>query len=414
MKPQITLFLDTRRPKAGNLYPVKLRVWDGMTKKARLFPTVFDLAENDFKKAWESKKPRREFNTLRIKLEAVKSKAHEVVEDIYPFTFDAFERKLYMRTGSGIDIIYHYNQVIEDLNKFGQVGTASNYDLSLKSLMKFNEVKRGKSSPSLSFYEITPEWLKEYENYMVHNNQRSFTTVSMYLRALRAIYNKAITEGEIKSDIYPFGRRKYVIPSSKNIKKALSKEQLAQLLKAEPENEFQQKAKDFWFFSFACNGMNIKDIALLKYKDIQDGAISFYRAKTINTSKGDLKTITAYLNEFTQKVISKYGNANKHPESFVFDILKKDFDPFQQKRAVQNFTRFINQHIKLFCKKAGLPEISTYSARHSFATMSIRNGASMEFVQESLGHGNLSTTKNYFAGFEDKTKREFAEKLMEF
>jgi integrase/recombinase XerD len=414
MKPQITLFLDTRRPKAGNLYPVKLRVWDGMTKKARLFPTAFDLGENDFKQAWESKKPRREFNTLRIKLEAVKSKAHEVVEDIYPFTFDAFERKLYMRTGSGIDITYHYNQVIEDLNKFGQVGTASNYDLSLKSLMKFNDVKRGKSTASLSFYEITSEWLKEYENYMVHNNQRSFTTVSMYLRALRAIYNKAITEGEIKADIYPFGRRKYVIPSSKNTKKALSKDQLAQLLKAKPENEFQQKAKDFWFFSFACNGMNIKDIAQLKYKDIQDGAISFYRAKTINTSKGDLKTITAYLNEFTQGVIAKYGNEHNHPENFVFDILQKVFNPFQQKRAVQNFTRFINQHIKLLCKKVGLPEISTYSARHSFATMSIRNGASMEFVQESLGHGNLSTTKNYFAGFEDKTKREFAEKLMEF
>ena len=75
----------------------------------------------------------------------------------------------------------------------------------------------------------------------------------------------------------------------------------------------------------------------------------------------------------------------------------------------------MNQHLKKLAKDNNLPEeISTYWARHSFATNSIRKGASMEFISEALNHSDMNVTKNYFAGFEDKTKKEFADKLMDF
>ena len=63
----------------------------------------------------------------------------------------------------------------------------------------------------------------------------------------------------------------------------------------------QRKAKDFWFFSFALSGMNMKDIALLRHKDIQYDRVQFYRAKTRITSKGNLKHVTAYLNDFSKE-----------------------------------------------------------------------------------------------------------------
>lgn len=59
-------------------------------------------------------------------------------------------------------------------------------------------------------------------------------------------------------------------------------------------------------------------------------------------------------------------------------------------------------------------DLSTYWARHSFAANSIRKGASMEFISEALNHSDLSVTKNYFAGFEDKAKKEFANSLLDF
>jgi len=121
------------------------------------------------------------------------------------------------------------------------------------------------------------------------------------------------------------------------------------------------------------------------------------------------------LNDFTSSIIEKYGNENKEPENLVFDILDKGLTPQQQQAKIKNFTRYINQHLKKLCKAIDLPEqISTYWARHSYATNAVRNGATMEFIQESLGHGNLKTTQNYFAGFDSETKKEFAQTLMDF
>jgi len=85
-----------------------------------------------------------------------------------------------------------------------------------------------------------------------------------------------------------------------------------------------------------------------------------------------------------------------------------------QFKAVQNFTRYVNQHLAKLCKANDLPIISTYWARHSFATVAVRKGASMEFMRESLGHSDMKTTLNYFAGFDDEAKKELALSIMDF
>ena len=87
----------------------------------------------------------------------------------------------------------------------------------------------------------------------------------------------------------------------------------------------------------------------------------------------------------------------------------------EQNRKIENFIRFLNQYIKELAVQEGLPEgISTYWARHSFATNAIRQGASMEFVSEALNHSDMQTTQRYFAGFENSAKKELMKKLMDF
>ncbi len=190
---------------------------------------------------------------------------------------------------------------------------------------------------------------------------------------------------------------------------------MKKLFHAIPKNKEQEKAKDFWFFSYNCNGMNMKDIAQLKYKDITDDKIVFFRAKTLFTSKTDLKPITIYINDFIKYVIHTYGDPDTSQDTYVFSILNGDETPEQQQTKSKNFTRYVNQHIKKLCEANDLPEgISTYWARHSFATLSVQKGATLEFMQESLGHKNMATTQAYFAGFDDDTKKEFAENLMDF
>jgi len=411
----ISIYLDTRRAKASGKFPVRLRVYTATPRKQKMYPTVFEFSVKEFDSIWNTTKPRQEFKAPRKKIQAIETKANEVADKLKPFTFEQFERQLYRKAGDGVNVEYQYKQSIEEFDRRGQVGTASTYDLSKKSLSDFVEGKKNQKFNKLTLFEITPELLKDYEYYMTETKGRSLTTVSMYVRALRAVFNRAIDEKEIEREYYPFGKIKYQVPATRNVKKALSKDQLNTLFKSQPATPEQQKAKDFWFFSYACNGMNIKDIALLKYKDIEHGKIEFYRAKTLLTSKGNLKPITAYLNDYSTGIIEKYGNENKAPDGFVYDILTNGLTPLQEQGKIKRFTRFVNQHLKKLCKANELPEeISTYWARHSYASNSVRNGATMEFIQESLGHQNLKTTQGYFAGFDSDTKKEFAQSLMNF
>lgn len=411
----ISMFLDTRRPKTNGKYPVKLRVFTPNPRRQKLYKTKFEFTEKDFKSIWETLKPREEHKESRNEIKAVELRAEDVAKTISPFSISQFEKKYLRNNGDGANIIYHYRQIINKLKSNNSYSTASNYELSLKSLKGFILHTSGKEPLRIPFADITPDWLQKYETDMINRLERSRTTVSMYVRALRTVFNTAIAEKEIDSEIYPFGKNKYQPPTQRNVKKALSQIHLKQLFDANPQTLEQVKAKDFWFFSYACNGMNIKDIALLKYENIQDDKIIFYRAKTINTSKNDLRPVTVYLNEFSKSIIKKYGNKNTKKGEYIFPIISDKETEIINHNKIKNFTKFINQNLKKLALIEGITgDISTYWARHSFATNSIRNGASMEFVMEALSHNNMKTTIGYFAGFEDKDKKEFMQKLMDF
>ena len=415
-KFQISIYLDKRRVKNSNLYPVKLRVYANEIKKQKLYPTKYDLTEKEFQQIWETQKPRKEFQEQRLELQALENKANEVANQINPFTLEKFENKIKIKAGEGQNLIYHYNNIIKAKEKLNRYGTANNYTYSLKSIIGFYKYKKGLDvDPNKIFFnEITIEWLEQYETYILNNNQ-SRTSIGFYLRPLKAVFNIAINQNEISSDLYPFGRNKYQIPAPKKVKKALSKEQLKTLFEAKPRTKEQKMAKDFWFFSYSCNGMNVKDIVLLKHEDIQNDKIVYYRAKTINTSKTDLKPITVYLNEYSRSIIVKYGSKNLSKKEFVFPIITSKLNEKDKHSKVKNFVRFINQNLKKLTIANKLPsDISTYWARHSWATNAIRNGANMEFISEALNHSDMKTTKNYIAGFEDEVKKEFSNNLMNF
>ena len=411
----VSIVLDKRRIKADGKFPVKLRVFTSTPRKQVLYPTIFDYTEKEFQSIWETAKPRNDLKEQRQELLALENKANNVVKKLSPFSFEQFEKHLFRKVGEGLKIHYHFKNQIEELLSRKQLGTANTYQLAEKSFVAFTDTNRKQKYKDLTFIDITKDWLKNYENFMTEQKGRSLTTVSMYVRTLRAIFNKAIDEKELEKDYYPFGKRKYQVPATNNVKKALNKDGLKALFQIVPNSPEQVKAKDFWFFSYACNGMNIKDIALLRYKDIQNEKIEFYRAKTRITSKGNLKPITVYLNDFSKSIIKKYGKESQNKEDFIFNVINESMTPEQRQVAIKNFTRFINQHLKKLCRLNGLSEdISTYSARHSFASNFVVGGATIVDVMESLGHSNIQTTQNYLRSFDSETKKELANSLMNF
>jgi integrase/recombinase XerD len=398
--------LDKRRAKKDCTYPVRIFVWDSGAKKGKYYGTTLSLTEAEFNTLWTEEKPSPLFKGLRTKLDVLKADAQAAIDQLEHFSFEAYERKASTPKGEAVNVFYHYSKRIEDLRAAKQIGTANNYSLAAKSLKEFAGLNR------LTFQNVTPKFLQGFEDYMVSKG-RSLTTVSMYVRTLRTIYNDAIATKDAKAEDYPFGRRKYVVPASTNKKKALTRQQLRLLMDAPAATPEQARAQAFFFFSYASNGINIKDIALLRWEQLEADRLTFIREKTKRTKKDNQTAITVFLTDFHRDIIARFGNDPKRSE-YVFPILNADLDAEKQLRAINNFTTYVNQHIKKLCKANSLPIVTTYWARHSFATVAVLKGASMEFMRESLGHSDMKTTLNYFAGFDDEAKKALAVSIMDF
>jgi integrase len=437
-RPTTAITLDTIHPKKDCTLPIKLRVI--FERKARYYAvsielrdgTIIDGLKSDELKEIKADKPKRSYKEMSLLLADKEKFANEIINELKEdFSFDAFKERFsgIKKSNDSSNVFYHYDQAIKDLEKNNQFGTASSYELSMKSLKTFIKNNTGKEPTKLAFKEITVKWLQSYETFMTSDKittipegkvnikeGHSRTTVGIYLRPLRALFNTAISLKDIDSSVYPFGKRKYKIPKGRKVKKALSQAQLILLKNAEPKTPEQERARDFFFFSYACNGMNIKDICLLKNENVENDTLNFFRAKTRNTNK-DQSPVNVTLTTFPKRIIEKYRNPDKSSKALLFPLTKIELtDPEQVKRLkIQHFTKFINQHLKKLALSVGITEdISTYFARHTFATMALENGANVEFVSEALAHSNIKTTQAYLAGFSDETKKGILEKNTSF
>jgi site-specific recombinase XerD len=411
----ISFYLDTRRELKSKKYPVKLRVFTPMPRKQKLYPTKFEFTETDFKSTWEVRKVREAYREKRRDMQAVIDNAEDIAGEIFPFSFEEFERRLYLKSGDSENVFGYYQKTIERLKAVGRIGTSENYKYSLSSLKNYLQESTGREPDRILFREITPTFLSKYEYHLLKVEHKSPTTVGIYLRPLRALFNSAIADRNIKPELYPFGKRLYQIPSPKAVKKALTKDQLQKLYESAPKTPEQQKAKDFWFFLYNSAGMNVKDLAALKYENLHGDSLIYIRQKTQQTSKSDLKPVVVYLNAYAKEFIAKYGNPERESGNYIFAIFEPGINDEQKFQRTKNFTKFINQNLKKFAKSIGLPEeISTYWSRHSFATNAVRSGASLEQISQALNHHNMSTTKGYFAGFEDESMKKLTDNLMDF
>lgn len=416
MKHQVTLKMmhDTRRAKSSGLYPIKLRVT--FQRKQKYYPVLtkdrvaLDVSPEDFKKIYGDK-PRGDHKWHRDFLDTMQGKIREVVESLPVFSFEHFENKFFGSTTerNAANVEQALADTAEQLNAEGRISTAEGYEACKKALIAY---KHG-----LQFADLTPLLLKDFHGFM-ENSGKSRTTVGIYMRYLRAAFNDAIANGVIDRQYYPFGREKnkYQVPTGQNRKKALPKVEIQQIFTHQPENEEEAKARDFWVFCYLGNGMNVKDMIGLRFRDVdfKKEKISFYRAKTSNRVQV-LEKVEAILLPQAKTIIEKWGNSSQHPDAFVFPILEEGMDAKRKKLAKDLCVQFINKHMKRIAGKLNIDsKLTTYVARHSFATVLKRSGASIEFISESLGHKNIKTTANYLASFEDDTKRANAALLIDF
>lgn len=402
------VILDKRNLRKDDTYAVKLRVTH--KRQQQYYPINVFLTVEDWEKT-QQKNPRKGYKEDKFYFNEIEQRAIDIIKKLHPFSFTSFERKFNQDSELQKDALILIENYIIFLRYEERFGTAQSYNDALKSFKNFLKTQKRKK---IMVWNITPEWLKKYEKWMTEMG-RSPTTIGFYLRNLRAIINMAIENGSLDKEEYPFGKRKYQIPSSKNIKKALKIIDIKKIVNYKPSNEYEAKARDLWLFSYLSNGLNVKDIANLQYKNIKDNKIAFIRAKTKNTTKHEQRKITVPINAEIKKIIKKWGIKNTNPDTYIFGIINNDDNLEKQYWKIKQATKIINKHMKHIGEELEITvKITTYTARHSFATVLKRSGAPIEFISESLGHKDLKTTENYLDSFEDDVKEAYQKKLLDF
>lgn len=396
-----TLFHDTRRAKKSGNYPVKIRLT--YNRKQKYFPTNYDLSEHEFKKLYANR-VHQDFRETYDNIWNMVDKASDIVKLMPHFDWRTFETKFLTPRTDILSVYAAYDIQIKKFERSGQLGTAMIYRCGLNSLKAF--------SSNLYFDDVTEEFLNKYESWFIAEGN-SKTTASIYLRGLRTIMNLAIEEGVIDRAKYPFGKRRYQLPATRNIKKALTLADVGKIQLYKPTNSAEGMAKDYWLFSYYGNGINFKDIALLKYKNIQREFIVLERAKTSRTARTNGKSIAIFILPVIRAIIKRWGNMDRDPESYIFPILNNSRNPADERRLILQFVKTTNKFMKRIGEdlKFDMP-LTTYTARHSCATILKRSGASVEFISETLGHSSISTTRSYLADFELGTKKQFARRLI--
>lgn len=212
-------------------------------------------------------------------------------------------------------------------------------------------------------------------------------------------------DGIIKESQYPFGKGKYEVPNGSSRKLALTLEQIKKLITYSDETQATEKYRDLWFFSYLCNGINFRDMIYLQYSNIINGEICFIRAKTARNTKHS-KIIHAVITPEMQTIINKWGNPDTRPENYIFPFTKGAEGPFEKVKLIREVVTECNQVLRKIAHEIGIPRITTYSARHSFATVLKRSGVNIAYISESLGHSNLAITENYLASFETEERKK--------
>lgn len=359
--------------------------------------------------------------------------AKNIVEQLgSDFDFEKFKTLFYNRNQKNVVVVQIstvqdvFNEIIKNLRATDQVKTRKMYETVINHLTLYLLILKSPFYPviaDLRFEHITVDFLKKYEKWMLSfgkfNKYKntyeplSITTIGIYMRHLRFAFNEAISTYKVVSqENYPFSKKGYQIPASGNTKVALPKTDIQTLTANISEYpSIEHRSEQLWLFSYLANGMNFTDICRLKWTDIENNTITFYRKKTSKTQKVK-RQISVIFRPELQEIIKQYGNDPK-TSIYVFPFINESMDEETKVKHIEYLIKTTNKYIRRTFEKLGLPpKLSTYHARHSFATILMRANVPIKFISDSLGHASLKTTTTYLHSFEEEQKQDFINNLL--
>lgn len=332
----------------------------------------------------------------------------EAIKETIADAFKLVEQPEQVKKSEATLLKSYAGDIEETYKKANRFGMAQSIKYAASSLVNFG-------GENLAIRDVTVPFLLKYEADCISKGMK-VNAYGAYLRAIRRIFNLAIKDNttDVTADMYPFGRGGYSIKKAKAKKKAIKLNGI-EAIRALPYKEGSAlwHHRNYFLFSFNLRGMNFIDLATLKREAIHDDRIVYKRTKT---KRGEnVREFSIKLTEEAKTILAYYLEQNM-AGSLVFPILDDVIHTKDQERIYKVYTDRLRNHNRRLAKigrDAGLEKkLTTYVARHSFATAGLHKGVSKALIGDMLGHTNYYTTEAYFDDFDTDVLDEAADKIL--
>ena len=394
---RIKIIIDKRTPKKNGKYPLKLRVTE--YNQVRHISLNAEYSEREFKEITKDV-PSDKWKSHKDSIIKIVEKAEKIKGNMVPFDFNKFKTMLFQKVIEETPNTLYLNDLFDVIIKKHRdkdaIRTATLYNTAKNKFMEFKKVTR--------IEDINESYLNDFEKWYLNKNKGKLTaTIAIYLRNLRTVINYAISK-ELVNPNYrtPFNRNIYVIPNVKTAKKTLTNEEVEKLATFTNFKDNDEKlALNLWLFQFRCNGINLKDLLLLKWSQRSNNCFVLNREKTKRTTRGNPHPIVIPI---TPKLESQLKILGKPDSPYVLGYMKDGFTETQilEKRA--KVAKAINGKLDEIAERLKLSvPLKTKTARDAYATYLRNKGQSIEVISGNLGHSSINTTRHYLASFDTTT-----------
>lgn len=311
------------------------------------------------------------------------------------------DKEMIQKKGNPADLSSCMSTIIGDLKKASKHSAVHVYTCTLNS---FTEFSGGSGTVMLVDEAFTIGKLKAYQEWLL-KKELSWNSVSTYLRTLRAVCNRLFPPGSpgyaphLFDDVYT--------KVESRTKRALTEEQMHSLLVTDPASlpEDVRDALFYFLLMFLFRGMPFIDLAHLRKRDVKGDMIVYCRHKTG-------KQMTVRIPREAVPLMKELSFKNRD-SIYLFPILGDGFEDDEM------YCRYLTA-LRRFNKKLGklaallLPgvKISSYTARHTWATLSFHLGIPVGIISEALGHSSVRVTENYLKPFGNERVDRANDKLI--
>ena len=289
-----------------------------------------------------------------------------------------------------LNVLTFMKEVTDGLQMGGNFGTAHVYRSSLNAIITYC------GGEDFTFNEITPEWLKGFE---IHLRKRkcSWNTVSTYMRILRAVYNRAVDNNE--AEYIPRLFRYVYTGTRAEHQRALEtgdvEKIFAGLILLSGVNPAMQRARHFFILMFLMRGMPFVDLAYLRKSDLHGNVITYRRRKTG-------RPLSVTLTNEAMRIVRMYMNQDVH-SPYLFSFLRSPEGTMEAYREYQLALRSFNRQLLILGEFLGIPNrLSSYTARHTWATTAYYCEVHPGIISQAMGHSSITVTETYLKPFQNK------------